>query len=337
MNNFAVAMIQQDFDADVWSTAGEITLLGALRRDVWLLLPAGTQGQVTSMSEIYVPRYLLAETASRLEESLDHARPGPGEVSAWMRVWAHVSLRITSNGVWELAINGLAFTLPEAVAAAIKHDVELWREAARSIDQDGERYVLPGDTTHAGHPIDFSSRRPIQAIAFEKRIRGELDATDFGIYSAFCTMRDFPSSRRLSDTICEEALDLQFSYFDPETIPDDVLAAIAVTQRELLGRELWGPGITERSIGDTQTLSCALLRLAPVQHTQFVLLSGMYNCGLLVVLATILGHLSFERYGALKCEGLQADSEEEQETRTHLAYIQMLGELMGDAPVPDFW
>ena len=160
MNDFAVAMIKEGFDADVWSTAGEITLLGALRRDVWLVLPARIQGQVTSMSEIYVPRYMLAGAASRFRDSLDHARPGPVAFSAWMRVWPQVSLRITSDGVWDLEVNGLAFTLPPAVVRDIERDVDLWREVDLSIDQDGERYVLPYDTTHAGHPIDFSTRQP---------------------------------------------------------------------------------------------------------------------------------------------------------------------------------
>jgi len=58
-----------------------------------------------------------------------------------------------------------------------------------------------------------------------------------------------------------------------------------------------------------------------------VLLSGMYNAGVLVVLAAVLGFLAFERYAALMAQGLAPDSEDEQAIRTDLAFIELFGQL----------
>jgi len=54
----------------------------------------------------------------------------------------------------------------------------------------------------------------------------------------------------------------------------------------------------------------------------------------MVVLAVILGCMTFERYAQLKTEGLAPDSEEEQMLRAHIAFIELLGHL---GPSSDPW
>jgi hypothetical protein len=275
--------------------------------------------------------------AEALWSSIDNAKPEAGEISRPVSFWPDACLRISADRQWFIELHGREFVLPVEVGAALLSEIGFLEETDTQIDHHDGIHVLRDAKTHVGHVVDSDHFGVIRAIACECVIRGVLDATDFGIYSAYCTLRDFSASREISLSICDEALDIQFEYFDPETMPTDLLGPIKAAQLEIMGEELWGRGRRERHEGDGALFAEGMKKLSPVQRTQFVLLSGMYNCGFPVVLATVLGHLTFERYASLKCEGLQSDSDEEQETRTHISLIQLLGMVAGHDSLPSHW
>lgn len=319
--------IPQDFGVELLGHVPEKALFGAKRKDVWHFVHWQSADGRNSISQAHVPRFAMAEVVSELRRTAESRPMENFRGALWAELWRDVGIGEWADG--KLAISWLPTEdgFPARFSASIAADLLLLAKAQASVVLKDGLYVYHGFSTHHGNKIAWSSRQLVEAIAFERETRQVLDANDFAIYSAFCTLRDFPSATEIPVDTVRGVLAIQFDHFSPNTIPEDVLDSVMDVQAMLLSEPVWGPKVQPDLDHAVPILAEGMSGLSPEQRAQFTLLSGMYNAGVLAVLATILGCMKFERYAELKCEGFQPDSEEEQTLRTHVAFIELLGNL----------
>ena len=322
MNDFMTAMIERDFNVRLVQTGDGWSLFVAKNAEIWHFVCAAGEGQQLHIEQFHIPRWILAKAYS----VFPYERDPQGE-NLWSEIGFGAYIAIQPSGEHLIALNMVGFSLPDSLVAQIRADQVLIGELDKGTVEVGGRVQLPGATTYKHNPVIHGQKDLISAIAFEGNIRGGLDPGKFGLYSAFCTLVDFPQSTQIPRSTLRESLEGQFTYFTPDGVPDDVMAGILTTQRQLLGKEIWGPGISSISEDAVNTLDHGVARLSDAQRCQFTLLSGMYNAGLMVVLSTIVGAISFARYAELKAEPYQPDSDEEQTLRMDLSTIALLGQL----------
>jgi len=208
----------------------------------------------------------------------------------------------------------------------LRSDLPLFDEAQKLVEEKDDIYSLPGVKTPAGHSVESSSEKLIQAIAFEQLTLGKLDAGNFGIYSAYCTYRDFGTSVMMPDELISELVSGQFEY-SPDDVDAEVMQIFMDTQKKVLTQPIWGEGISMYPADAAKILTAGMASLTRTQRVQFCLMNGMHSAGLFLPLATVTDVISFDRYAHLKSQGLQPDSPEEQDIRKETAYIQLYGEL----------
>ena len=327
-DNLMLAVIPKDFNVELLGHVPGKALFGAKRKDVWHFVHWQSAEGLNSISQAHVPRFAMAEAVSHLRQmaesrSLENSIQG----ALWVELWHDI-------GICEWAGTNFAISwlptddgFPARFSTSIASDLALLARARQAVSLKHGLYVYPSFSTHHGNPVAWSSPQLVEAVAFEQETRQVLDAHDFAIYSAFCTLRDFPSATEIPVDTVRGVLEIQFDHFTPDTIPDDALESIMKVQEMLLSEPVWGLEIQPDLEHAVPILVEGMAKLSPVQRAQFTLLSGMYNAGVLAVLAAVLGCIKFERYAVLKCEGFQPDSEEEQTLRTHLAFIELLGKI----------
>jgi hypothetical protein len=323
-----LAVIPKDFGVELLGHVPGKALFGAKRKDVWHFVHWQSAEGRNSISQAHVPRFAMAKAVSQLRRmaelrSLENSIQGALWVELWHEIgiceWAGTNFAIS----WLPTDDGF----PARFSTSIASDLPMLARAEEVVRLEDGLYVFPGFSTHRGNPLAWPSPQLVEAVAFEQETRQVLDAHEFAIYSVFCTLRDFPSATEIPLDTVRGVLEIQFEHFTPDTIPDDVLESVMKVQEMLLSEPVWGLKVESDLEHAVPILAEGMSKLSPEQRAQFTLLSGMYNAGVLVVLATILGCMTFERYAVLKCEVFQPDSEEEQSLRTHLAFIELLGKL----------
>jgi hypothetical protein len=238
-----------------------------------------------------------------------------------------VSLNSHSLDNLELVLgNEAEYRLPEWFVLELKKDIPALDKARSRVAEKEEFFCLQRLKTHAGHPIESKSRDLLEAIAFEKTTYPRLQAGNFGVYSAFCTFRDFETSIKFPDCLIAELLETQFGY-DPAEVPDEVHEIFLKIQHQLLSKPIWGRGIKSELKTAAAILAEGIGRLSRTQRVQFILMNGMHSAGLFLPLATVVGLSAFETYADYMCKSWQPDSPEEQERRIQTAYIKLYGEL----------
>lgn len=322
-----LATIQSDFAVDLLAQGDGCAVFGALRRDVWHFVYWSEDNGANHVSQYHVPRYALADVlegllSAQLESDEDLPEQGPWEV-----IWRGVAMSVKADDQICLHLMQTEVGLPVEYCDAMYQDVAALVAAKNLVKPEGDQYALPTQETYHGNLVLHASEPLIEAIAFEGEVRGEFNAAEFGIYSAFCTMHDFSHEEQLSVDGAQEAVAIQFEYFAPGDLPKDVLDAVMAMQEALLSEPIWGLGIDMDAEQAAQILADGFKKLGEDQATQYVLLTEMYNAGVLVVLATVLGFMGFDRYADLKADGLAPESEEEQSVRADLTFIELLGLL----------
>ena len=176
----------------------------------------------------------------------------------------------------------------------------------------------------------------IRAILFEQKMFPVLDASEFGIYSAFCTHTDFPAALRQESTQ-RQLLELHFDFYRPDyygdaplsNITEPLVNAALKVQDHLFPKRVWEPDMALDLDAAVPALREAVARLNDYQCTQFVLMNGMHEGSLFPALAAITGCISFEEYKEIATAHCQPDSHHEQWVRSTASYIELFGQLTG--------
>ena len=239
-----LSAIQSDFTVDLLAHTHDRALFGALRRDVWHFVHWESVHGDHAIAQYHVPRFVLAEV---LDGLLDPARPDahvqPQEQGACELLWRGVGICVKPGNRIALTVQQTQIDLPGAYCEAMLEDVAVLIAARNLVTAEGDLYVLPTQDTHHGNPVAHPARQLIEAIAFEGEVRGQFEAHEFALYSAFCTQRDFSLEEQISLPSARDAVEIQFGQFDVEDIPADVMDAVLGVQDALFPGRIWGPGI----------------------------------------------------------------------------------------------
>ena len=317
-----IAFVQGDFDVELVKQVKDTALFASRRQDIWHFVHWNAGDGKNFISQVHAPRYMAAFAMDSClrggpEDQLDGLR--------LHRVWHELNFGQGTEGKFGPSYQGCWFPCSDEWRQGFEEDVEVLRRVRQAVIKEDGVYTLQDARTFKGHPVSSSSWQLIEAIAFEQEIRGELDARDFALYSAFCTLRDFPTATSIPEDTVREFIEAQNQCIDIDLVPEDIVEATRRMQSEVFSAPIWGPGIQVAVDNAVDILNTAMKRLTEGQQAQVTLLSGMYNTWAMVVMATVLGYMSFERYAEIMAEGSPPDSVDEQELRTHLTYIELLG------------
>lgn len=338
-----ISMTKIDFDVDLIGTCGESALFGALRKGgservstangpwqthvmgVWHFVAVTGSGNLFQTRQWHIPRYEMAREMAERKKVFEQfgdrtSSPIAGDIAG-----LHTRMANPETLAVHLP-SGEVFAVDSAFTLKLQSDIPLLEKAREKLRERDGGFYIPRLKNAAGHPVESSSEALLEAIAFEKLTRPRMTAGNFGIYSAFCTSRDFGTSIQMPDSLIRELLADQFEY-NPKDVPAEIHELFLTTQHRLLSQPVWGRGI-EMSIDEAAPiLAEGMASLTRTQRVQFILMNGMHAAGLFLPLATILGLCDFEEYACRACQHFQPDSHEEQDRRKETAYIRLFGEL----------
>jgi hypothetical protein len=225
-----------------------------------------------------------------------------------------------------MTFRGNEYRLPEELLTEMRKDLPILKNAGGKVKLGATGFEVVGATTSRGLPVITEHRSLADAIAFEREMRKTLDPRKFALYSAYCTWRDFLRDDPTKKNAIASGMAEEMATWDPDGIGDDgYWQSVFEIQEALWGARIWGPGIGAEADVLFDAFSRAFERLPSVQFAQFVLMNGMHRGGPFHALATLFGLLDFEGYKYWRTREFQPDSPEEQEIRTHSAFIELLG------------
>ena len=344
-DDFLISMTKAEFNVDLISKYDESALFGALRKGgtqrvsaangpwqthvmgVWHFVAVTGSGNMFQTRQWHIPRYEMAREMAQRKKVFDQfgdrtSSPIAGEIAG-----LHMRMANSENLAVHLP-GGEVFAIHPAFTLKLQSDIPLLEKAREKVrERDGEFYI-PRLNTAAGHAVQSSTQSLVEAIAFEKATRPRMTAGNFGIYSAFCTYRDFETSIQMPDSLIRELLAGQFEY-DPEGIPAEIHKLFLSAQHRMLSQPVWGRGIKVGIDDAASILAEGIASLTRTQRVQFILMNGMHAAGLFLPLATILGLCDFDEYANRMCQHFQPDSPKEQDRRRETAFIRLYGDLAG--------
>ncbi len=339
--------IESDFDVSFLGTTGKTSLFAGFRKGgttqtdtpdglfethtagVWHFISATESNPDASSHRIaikqwHVPRYRIASVAKTLRKGAGRRSPDPNRSEDLRQ---DLQLHRSGDGAWAISCqNKQPLSLPQKLSTQIDEEIRLLDQSQRKIQMVNEEYEYDGLRTPEGSIIRHPCRVLVEAIAFEKATLPDLFAGNFGVYSAYCTYRDFSLAQELPSHLMQELVKTQFEY-DPEEIDPSIRSLFRETQNRLLEEPIWD---TEDAISLSQ--ACRILhdgmsRMPIERRVQFVLMNGMHSAGLFLPLAVLSDCTSFDTYCDLMTQGYQPDSGEEQVLRIETAYISLYGDL----------
>ena len=274
--------------------------------------------------QLHVPRYRMAEAA-------DSLRSGGGDTAEkgerFLVIAKDLQLRINTNGQW--AVFGPwshAIILPKDLSDKLEEDIKLLLRARGKVKRTEKDFEFGGIRTPSDHAICHSSQRLVEAISFEKAMLPRLKPQHFGIYSAYCTYKDFSMSEKMPLDLIQALVATQWGD-DPNEIDDWMMEIFLETQNRFLPRRIWGRNINLSEREASEILAVGFQKLPIEKRLQFVLMNGMHGSGLFLPLAALTGCITFENYAELITQGCQPDSGHEQDRRKETAYIALYGDL----------
>ena len=315
---YMLAMIPQDFEVKPIFQGAGASLFAARREDVWHFVLATSRKiapnqESTDIGQFHWPRYSVARALAANKD---------GGCPTMIRELG-LSFGINKSTV---SLRGVVYPLPEGLVEEIREDVGYLEQASSKVTRKDGEFAVVGASTSRGNPVAAGSRSLIEAIAFEREIRTDLDPRHFGAYSAFCTWRDFlrddPSRKgAIAAGMAEEMIG-----WDPDAIGDDAYwDSVFSIQERLWGARVWGPDVDVKQDVLNDAFSRAFERLSSIQFAQFILMNGMHQGGPFHPLATLFGLIDFAGYKDWRTREFQPDSQEEQSVRSQSAFIEILG------------
>ena len=280
--------------------------------------------QYFQIRQCHIPRFSMAEAA-------DILLIGGGELAEngqrLIKVSKNLGLRITSEGKWAISIpnNPLAI-LPESLSCKLEDDIKLLQKARTKVKQSFKSYNFQSIKTPSGIGVFHSSSRLIEAISFEKAMLPRLKPQNFGVFSAYCTFRDFNTASEMPLSLIRDLIATQWS-FNPNDLEAGMMNIFLETQNRFLPKPIWGPSINIKEGEASRILAIGMQNLPVEKRVQFLLMNGMHGSGLFLPLAALTSCIDFEDYADILTRGFQPDSGEEQNLRKEAAYIKLYGEL----------
>ena len=313
-------------------------LFGAKRSDVWHFVRTAHDAEnsddnfvMTSISQLHIPRFLMADAINSLNEFNNLTRDDNGlgrEIATAQSDLIAVYSR--GKGIFDLSFFPTDSGLPKDFCQLFEEDIEILKIAKSKVVSENGLHVLPKAKSHTGLPVSAKSIKLIQAISFEKECRKKLNARKFGIYSAFCTWRDFIYGHEVDRGMVEEAVIGQLEFDADEYDYGDFMPLAMEVQEVLFSKPIWGRGISIATNEAIEITYEAIQKLSSIRWAQWQLMNGMHEGGLFLPLAQVLGLNSWEQYMRWKTEQFQPDSSEEQAIRTEAMFIKMLGDIGED-------
>ena len=317
-----LTMIPTDFDVVQIGSYGTVTLFGAERKDLFhfVCYEAGS-----GLRQYHIPHFRIAYAISaaggRTEETLQYPLADG------------LSLLTQKSGPLGLLTGEVCFLLNGSAGSSIGDRMiraaEILNTARKRVVCENGHYVVAGAQTQGGKPVSSKSSRLMDGIAFERSLLRRLSAKQFGLYSAFCTHRDFPCA--LAQKSClKEMVEAHFEQFDARAHSEDFLQMIMAVQEALFPYRIWGKDEKVPVDSAIEALAVVVSKLGRVQRTQWVLLNGMHGGSLFLQLAVISDLIAWEDYRRFQTQNYQPDSPEEQSIRSSASYIELFGELGRD-------
>lgn len=328
--DFMLPLIGNDFDVNLIESSDSGGIFIGKRTDVLHFLRAAVQEDNGNFhnrtSQTHIPRFLLAEAIHGQEEfnrltrdestdGIPMATPECSEIGLFSRGTSVFDLEgfVTSSGIPKTLWEG---------------DQKIYEDAVGKVKEIDGLYTLPRSKSFSGNPVASPSRRLIEAIAFERAVCKKLNARRFGIYSAFCTWKDFCEDVIKPRSFFEELVDGQLIYDADEDDYGSFMDLAVLVQDELFSKHIWGKGVEVDRDEAVNIVQEGFSKLSDIKLAQFILMNGMHDGGLFLPLAQVLGLNSWDTYIEWKTYPYQPDSEEEQSIRTETAIIKMLGDLV---------
>lgn len=347
-NDFEIQMTLADFDVELLTSSDDAALFGALREGgyrttstpnglwvscfmgVWHFVALTGGENFLQTRQWHIPRYEMALEMEKMKKAFDQL----GDRCSSPIYSEILGLQMRMATADELAIhlpNGATLQLNPAFTQKLQSDIDLLEKARAAVHGQPGEFFIPGLKTAAGHPVESPNHSLLTAISMEKLMVPNMGAENFGIYSAYCTYRDFDMALQIKDGTIYELLAIQL-YYKPENIPGDYYAVFAEVQKQLLSEPVWGKGICMSVDQAAPILVAGMAKLTGAQRTQLILMNGMHEAGLFLATAAILGVCSFDQCGDyirdyIVSGRIAADSLKEQERRITIAYIRLFGEL----------
>jgi hypothetical protein len=317
-------MIESDFNVSTVFEADDRTFFLARRTDHWHLVVHMTAADgASTLTQRYVPRYATAKATSDLLAA-SAADAGP-KVTPSSR-YAGIALVGSSQLMFTEPVE--SGVLHKSVFDAFAEDIEILNRASLAITHNEGQWSLPNALTHSSNPVSHPSRSLIEAIAFERESRGHLDPGNFGIYSAFCTWRDFidgvPGKAESlgKSTLTELLSNALESLFD-----DAYWADLCELQRSIVGRVLFSPQHPYNLDDVLNRFEPVFSGLTSVKAAQYCLLNGMQSGGPLHPLAYVLGIQDIATLNYWRTYPFQPDSGDTQDILAVNSYIDLFGFL----------
>lgn len=342
-----IPTIQADFGVELLATTGDSALFGALRKGgtrrvsgplgpweshamgVWHFVAVTTSGE--NLRKIHTQQRHITrfQMAAALRQQ-DHFFTSPEYEIATAALWMPLRTLIYGRHKLSFVINGFGeFRLSESFIKEMKQDLPILEAAKERVRMRGEKYYLSRAKSAAGHPVEYCSEEILEAIAFEKLTVPRMTAGNFGIYSAFCTYRDFDTSIEFPDELIRELLRNQLEDDVEDYSSEEMPELFREVQSKILSKLIWGRGIDMDIDEAAPILAAGLASLTRQQRVQFMLMNGMHSAGLFLPLAVLTDLVTFEQYADYMCEAWQPDATEEQDRRIETSYIKLYGELAG--------
>ena len=318
--NFIKHVVPQDFNVELIAESQTSGLYMALRDKVWHFVACSLEGTLAAnnsssinIQQWHLPRYLVAEAMSNIVSQVNF------DVSPLTDLFSSYELTSHFRALDVLTPNVLDF---------LATDVSQFQAAQAAIAFDGTNFQLPDEVTYNGNEIESKGARLVQAIAFERELKGELDASDFELFSAYCTYRDFILAEGVFDA--ERVVGLVQGQLDfaPEQVAESYQEIARAIQLRTIQEPIWGVDVRVGFEAACERVQRYFDSQSYVKRAQFVLMSGMHNDGLFLPLGVIGDVISFETYLEVQTEGMAPDSDEEQNMRTETAFIRLLGLLI---------
>jgi hypothetical protein len=317
-------LIESDFNVSTVFEAEDRTFFLGRRPDHWHLVVHMTATDGTStLTQRYVPRYAIAKAASDLLAA-SAADAGP-KVTPSSR---YAGIARVGQGQLMFIEPVESGALHKSVLDAFAKDIEILNRASQAVVQQGKQWVLPNSLTHSKNPVTHSSRPLIEAIAFERESRGNLDPGNFGIYSVFCTWRDFIDGvPGKAESLGRSSLTELLSN-DPAALFDDAYwADLCKLQQAIVGEVLFSPAQSFDLEAVLNRFEGVFAGLTSVQAAQYCLLNGMQSGGPLHPLAYVLGIQDVATLNYWRTYPYQPDSGEAQDILAVNSCIDLFGFL----------
>ena len=315
-------MIESDFNVLRVFEAEDRTFFLARRPDHWHLVVHMTEADgASTLTQRYIPRYAAAKAVSDLLAA--SAADQEPTITPSSR-YAGIALVGKNQLIFVEPVESGA--LHKSVFDAFAEDIEILNRASLAVTHHEEHWSLPNTLTHSNNPVSHPSRPLIEAIAFERESRGHLDPGNFGIYSAFCTWRDFIDGVPGKAEFLGRSSLTELLSNDLEGLFNDAYwADLGELQRSIFGRVLFSP---QHTYDLDDVLNCfepVFSGLTSVKAAQYCLLNGMQSGGPLHPLAYVLGIQDIATLNYWRTYFYQPDSIDAQDILAVNSYIDLFG------------